>query len=500
MKMKKLLSSLFSVLVIHLYAQAQPQSGVPDSIYSEILKEKRTISVVLPADYKEGSSTKYDVVYAIDGDWNALMISQIEGFLRESGFMPKTIVVGINNTNRNRDLTPTGGENPAANGGAANFLNFFEKELIPYINKKYPTKGNNILFGHSLGGLFAMYALLTKPQLFETYIAADPSFWWDKGYMSRLAAEKLDTILHANKSLWIAGRGGRDSENMGIPSVDSVLKAKNISGLNWKVAEYPGETHNSVKFKSVYDGLKFAYAGYDLAIEFHPQNGVVQKDKPVKIWCFTCAAVEARYTTNGTDPLRSSPRLGAEIELNGPASLRIKSFTPRGSFDKMISGEFKSGGPMRSIPKPANAKQGGLRYNYYEGEWDSLPDFKKLKPAKTGIADKDFGFDKLPKQINFACVFEGYIEIKEDGYHIFGLNSDDGSKLYIGNQLLIDYNGLHGSDHDHSYIVPLEKGFYPIRLEYFQREGGLNLNLIYVTPGIKTPTPTRIPPEVMYSN
>ena len=155
---------------------------------------------------------------------------------------------------------------------------------------------------------------------------------------------------------------------------------------------------------------------------------------------------------------------------------------------------------MHAISKPKNAKQGGLKYSYYEGVWDSLPDFKKLKPVQTGLTDKDFRFDKLPRKSNFACLFEGYIEIKEEGYFVFGLDSDDGSKLYLGNQLLINHDGLHGSGNDQSFVVPLEKGFYPIRLEFFQKEGGMNLNLIYVPPSVGAPHPSQIPIEVQYSN
>ncbi|MGZ4000175.1 MAG: PA14 domain-containing protein, partial [Mucilaginibacter sp.] len=91
---------------------------------------------------------------------------------------------------------------------------------------------------------------------------------------------------------------------------------------------------------------------------------------------------------------------------------------------------------------------------------------------------------------------------KEDGYYIFGMSSDDGSRLYISNQLLLDDDGLHDNSANKSYILPLRKGFYPIRLEYFQKDGGSSLRLIYLTPSMLNtthPSPMAIPRELQYS-
>src|SRR5688572_28695251 len=186
---------------------AQDMPGFRDSVYSTVLKEKRFLQIQLPADYKPGSTEKYDVIYVLDGEWNIGKMSYIQGFVREAGFMPQCITVAIINVNRDRDLTPTVTDFRNS-GGAGNFLAFLKDELIPYINKTYPTNSSNTLFGHSFGGLFAMYAFLKEPQLFDTYLVADPSFWWDKQSMQKMAAEKLDKQLHGGKTLWITGRGG----------------------------------------------------------------------------------------------------------------------------------------------------------------------------------------------------------------------------------------------------------------------------------------------------
>ena len=91
----------------------------------------------------------------------------------------------------------------------------------------------------------------------------------------------------------------------------------------------------------------------------------------------------------------------------------------------------------------------------------------------------------------------GYLKIREEGYYIFVLDSDDGAKFYINNDLLLVNDGLHATGNAQTFIVPLEKGFYPIRVEYFQRGGERGLHLLYVQPGNEQPRP--IPFEDLYS-
>ncbi len=100
--------------------------------------------------------------------------------------MPEMVVVGISNgKNRLRDLTTSTIETKYGlpfneeNGEAESFSNFIEKELIPYIENKYPVTNFRTLIGHSYGGLFAIYTLLKHSQLFANYLAIDPSLDWD---------------------------------------------------------------------------------------------------------------------------------------------------------------------------------------------------------------------------------------------------------------------------------------------------------------------------------
>jgi hypothetical protein len=415
--------------------------------------------------------------------------------------MPSNFIVGIHNTYingrnyRDRDLTPTHNDEQSLSGSAANFLSFIKKELVPYINKIYPTTGSNTLFGQSHGGTFTMFALLTEPRLFDSYIAADPSFWWDNRYMAKLAMEKLPSLEGMHKTLHICGREGGAYEGMGIVRMDSVLKARAPASLSWKCIAYPDETHNSTKYKSIYDGLKWSYAGYGTdKIELHPMRGIVMKNIPITVYLDNDNNY-VHYTTDGTEPTISSPKMGQLTFVPHAGVVKAKAISARIS-SEVTEVNFTEGNAMPAMEKPKNAKPGGARYSYYEGEWDKLPDFKKLKPVLTGISTDTFNINKLPRQTNFAILYEGYLEIEKDGYYIFGIRSDDGSRLFIGNQLLIDYDGIHGNGKDQTYVLPLQKGFYPIRFEYF-RKSGRGIKVVYLTPGATQPMP--LPTKLTYT-
>jgi predicted alpha/beta superfamily hydrolase len=486
---------IISFLVFFSNANAQQLPGKRDSLYSSILKEERVFQVLLPENYHPGSAEKYDVLYILDGDSNLKTTSAVQHFSQAESYMPSIIMVAVFNTNRMRDMTPTHVASSAGTGGADKFLSFLKNELIPHINKTYPTSGNNILYGHSLTGLFSVYALLNEPQLFNSYLAVDPSLWWDNNFIEKVAREKLNAAAHAGKSLFITGRDAAGLKEMGIDGMDTVLKNKAPKDLTWEIAGYPDEHHGSLRLKSVYDGLRFFYDGYiKQPVEFHPMNGIVLKDNPYNVYYFGQAQVH--YTTDGSEPVLSSTKMQLRNSLMNDARFTAKALDRTDRFNKTTVGEFKVGNAFPATARPNNIVPGGFKYSYYEGQWAALPDFGKLKAVHSGFADKDFNINKLPSPINFAILMEGYIEIQKAGHYIFALDSDDGSKLFLGDNLLIAYDGTHGDGKPKSYLIPLEKGFYPVRLEYFQQGGGANLMLHYVLPGEERPQP--IPLERQY--
>lgn len=473
-------------------------TGKLDSLYSDILKEKRLLQVFVPQQYKPGSADKYDVLYVLDGgNWNTGLINKVQPFVEGEGYMPPTIVVSVLGIDRNKDLTPTHLADWKTSGGAANFLGFIKDELIPYINKKYPSNGDNTLWGHSLGGLFVINAMLNEPKTFKSYIAVDPSLWWDDCYIKKIAPGKLPALAGSNITLFISGREGIDGESMKIATLDTVLNKMAPAGLTWKHINYPDETHSSVRLKSIYDGLKFSYGWRNGQIEFHPMNGIVSKDKPLKVWYFGDTA-KTYYTLDGSQPTSLSAKVQPEISIAGATKITIKQFTNRARYDKMKTGDFIVEKGLSPITKQKNILPGGFHYAYYEGKWDSTVNFKLLKPQQEGITTADFDIDKLPAKNNYALVIDGLLQAKEEGYYIFVLDADKGSKLYLGNQLLIQWEGSYSS-RTYSYILPLQKGFYPFRLEYLHRNEDFKLKLSYLTPGtLDSKNPVPIPADLQY--
>jgi len=251
---------------------AWTQTVQKDSLYSKYLKEQRPVEIIFPKNYKESSTEKYDVLYVLDGEWNTSLAVRVYEFLEYAKFIPANIIiVSVPNYYRNevnmrdRDFTPTlanssdGNINPIS-GGAGNFLLFLKDELVPFVNEKCPIKiENNILYGTSSGGLFAIYAYLHEPTLFKSYITVEPSLWWDNEYINKITPETLQNNQGIRNSLWISSRNGGAQVGMGISCFDSLLIRKAPKTLQWNVEGYPNETHFSAIWKGIYDGLKFTY-------------------------------------------------------------------------------------------------------------------------------------------------------------------------------------------------------------------------------------------------
>jgi predicted alpha/beta superfamily hydrolase len=163
--------------------------GETVEIYSESLKETRTLNIYLPFDYQQKDTTSYAVVYLLDGgkEEDFLHIAGIIQFLSFPwiGILPPTILVGVANVDRKRDFTfPTtiriDKEDFPTSGGSKKFIEFMKDELQPYIREEY--RGINIqtIIGQSLGGLVAAEILLKFPDVFDKYIIVSPSLWWDQ--------------------------------------------------------------------------------------------------------------------------------------------------------------------------------------------------------------------------------------------------------------------------------------------------------------------------------
>ncbi|PQB05733.1 alpha/beta hydrolase-fold protein [Aureitalea marina] len=264
------------------------ETEIIDSVYSEVLKESREFWVKYPDNYNPDGTEKYPVVYLLDG---FSLKENLEAVYDNywGHYLPHMILVGVSNrTNRVRDLTTSqikmrrGQAMDQDTGGAENFTQFIEKELIPYIDSKYPATSYRTLIGHSYAGLFTVHMLVNHQHLFQNYIAIDPSLDWDDQKLLMEAKEKLSSESYKGKSLFVSLAAEQlhmwdediTMENIMDDSSEFTLFARSIidfstfaesqkqSGLNFSWKVYPEDLHGTVPLPTMRDGLVFLFKWY----------------------------------------------------------------------------------------------------------------------------------------------------------------------------------------------------------------------------------------------
>ncbi len=272
-KLIRLLSGVAVLLLISSAAIAQPATGTVKrfSIKSTVLGEDRVILVRTPVGY-ETNKVSYPVLYMTDGDAHMGHTASTIEFLTQNGRISDLIVVGVTNTDRTRDLTPakSSAKNAAGelqfptSGGSDNFLKFFETELIPEIEKEYRVQPYRILAGHSLGGLFTIHAMISKPGLFNSYIAVSPSLQWENNE----ALKRVETFLKNQKEskVTLFASIGNEPGPIGdaFDKFKDMLAKSNIKGFEWQAERMADEDHGSVVLRSHYFGLRKVYDGWQM--------------------------------------------------------------------------------------------------------------------------------------------------------------------------------------------------------------------------------------------
>lgn len=311
-------------ILLHILAgcvrpQAQPPSaadrsiriGRVEGIYSKILGEPRGVLISLPRSYYDTYFYKrrYPVVYMLDGDAQFFSVAAMIREMSEDGMgasFPEMIVVAINNTDRNRDLTPTrdttearmgrGADNHS--GGGGKFLSFLKEELIPHIDSVLPTAPYRVFIGHSLGGLMVVDAMVNHPGIFNAYLAIDPSMWWDRARLLHQveASSGASGVSRASRAsgrfggaaLFLAGANSlqpgvdtgsvmQDSSNLFSRHMRSIFQLRNLLvragasaiapdvspiGLRFGWKYYADYSHNTVPLVAEYDGLRQLFDFY----------------------------------------------------------------------------------------------------------------------------------------------------------------------------------------------------------------------------------------------
>ena len=243
-----------------------------------------TVRVTLPPDFDQNKT--YKSLYYLDAWWLSELVTGTYAILNLSEKVEDVVLIGVSssgnlkdwNSRRTLDLTPSAydlkkmgfqftsgfGENSLKltdtnTGKADRFLAFFEQKLIPFIHAEYPNLNDNRgLVGHSFGGLFCVYALQEKPELFAAYSIISPSMWWNK---EEFLKNKLFQKSYTTPKTVFLANGEQESKwiTQSNLKLNSIFKNLEGAGFNYRFQTYADQDHNSVLSRALYDSFKMIY-------------------------------------------------------------------------------------------------------------------------------------------------------------------------------------------------------------------------------------------------
>ena len=177
-------------------------------------------------------------------------------------------------------------------------------------------------------------------------------------------------------------------------------------------------------------------------------------------------------------PTAQSPKYTVPIKLVDTTTVKCGVFRASTPLTAIITKKYECLVPKE--PKADLELKPGLKYSVYHGKWEKVPDYTNLTPSKSGITNN---IDISVRDIDefLSMVYEGYIKVDKEGLYRFQLDSDDGSKLFIADDLVVDNDGLHAPTAKQGSVA-LKPGTHSIRVEFMQGEGGIMLDATYAAP------------------
>jgi len=280
--MIRVIVSLVIAFVAALPAGAKPYV-LPNTeviaLHSKQTRAKYQLFVSLPSDYRTSERT-YPVVYMLDADYSFALVRNVVQHFVEREDLPPMILVAIAypgaaadrtvyRMNRTRDYTPAyapdggyGAEYQKVSGGGPKFRAFLASELIPLIERRYRADAQDrTLIGHSYGGLFGTYVLLTQPSLFKRYVLVSPSLWYSNRIALTMEEAAAAAGIKPDARVFFAVGSFENQPANNRAMVDDLtelvdkLRSRNNPRLVLRFRIYDGETHNSVFPGAVTRGL-----------------------------------------------------------------------------------------------------------------------------------------------------------------------------------------------------------------------------------------------------
>lgn len=248
------------------------------TVYSKVLDEDRTILVGLPKGYRD-SEARYPVLYVLDGEFFFYQAQAAVQFLSECTYIrthpiPQMLVVGIVNVDRNRDFTPThapvqGELRYPTSGGAAEFLEFLQSELMPLIDAQYRTQPYRILSGWSFGGLFTVHTYLESPEAFSAYLAISPSLWWEQDSVVKRAKDAVadENVGFRPLVVTLGALEGGDMDRSVRRGLVPLFESDRSTALAFTAIEIAEREHYYSPYEAFFDGLRALFQSWALPQE-----------------------------------------------------------------------------------------------------------------------------------------------------------------------------------------------------------------------------------------
>jgi hexosaminidase len=195
------------------------------------------------------------------------------------------------------------------------------------------------------------------------------------------------------------------------------------------------------------------------------------------------AGASIRYTTDGADPSAGSRLYEQPFEISESTTIKSRAFYADGTASRVSAEVFTKAETRAAVP--VQNPEPGLLVEYYEqdGDWRALPDFDALTPAGSSVVTS-VDLTAAPSRESFGLRFRGFISVAEDGVYGFHLTSDDGSRLLVGGDKIVDNDGVHGARERSGYIA-LGAGLHPMEVIFFQGGGGVALTFELDGPGFE---------------
>ena len=250
---KSILFFFFSLTIIFSKSLYNETDNIKEKyIFSKILNEQRKIVMYEPKEYTD---KKLPVVYVLDAQY----LERFNEAVKYSKTNPHIVIGIVTLENRSRDMIPVKMKTRKNTGGSEKFLDFFTKELIPEIDKRYNTNGNNILFGGSNAGLFVLYTIFKAPDSFYGFIPSSPMVGHCPEFMYKLLNEFDNLGKLKNKYVYFH-YGMNDHYKQATEFIPDYVKSftKKFGSLT-KIYNDRLEEEGHVPPGGLFSGLKFIY-------------------------------------------------------------------------------------------------------------------------------------------------------------------------------------------------------------------------------------------------